>query len=242
VRSEILLSVIIPVYNEASTIGEVVDRVAALPLRKEIIVVDDGSTDESVNVLGTKSAQVRIVHQSRINLGKGTAIRIGLTYASGDAVIIQDADLELNPEEYSRLIEVFNSGADAVYGSRFRDGPNRTIPRRTVMANRLLTKLTNGLYHAQLTDMETSYKLVRTSVIKSLRIEAQRFDFEPELTAKLLLAGHQIQEVPISYSPRTKLEGKKVGWRDGVVAISTLLRCRWRYALHGDRWLKTQPA
>jgi glycosyltransferase involved in cell wall biosynthesis len=222
-----LLSVIIPVYNEEQTIGEVVDRVAAVPIPKEIIVVDDGSTDESLHVLASRGDRLRVVHESPVNQGKGTAIRIGLTYARGDAVVIQDADLELRPEEYARLLEPLRAGAEAVYGSRFLGGGNRNIPRRTVLANRFLTLLTNLLYGARLTDMETAYKMVRRSTLARLELRAQRFEFEPKLTAKLLRAGVRIVEVPITYNPRTSEEGKKIGWRDGLQAITWLVRLRF---------------
>jgi len=221
-----LLSVIIPIYNEESTVGEVVDRVAAVPVNKEIIVVDDGSTDRSVDVLSKRPGQLRVVHESRINLGKGTAIRIGLTYARGDAIIIQDADLELNPEEYERLLEALERGADVVYGSRFLGAGSQNIPSYTIVANRILTSLTNLLYGSRLTDMETSYKLVRGAVIRTLALKARRFEFEPELTAKLLLAGYRIVEVPVTYKPRTKDQGKKIGWRDGLTAVLVLFKCR----------------
>jgi glycosyltransferase involved in cell wall biosynthesis len=220
------LSVVIPVYNEESTIGEVIDRVSAVPIEKEIIVVDDGSTDRTAEVVQTRAAKVRQIHEGRANFGKGAAIRIGLTYVEGDIVVIQDADLELDPNEYRRLLEPITSGAsDVVYGSRFL-GRNPRVPLRTRLANRFLVMLTNVLYGARLTDMETAYKMFRTSVVRDLRLESHRFEIEPELTAKLLRTGHRIVEVPITYSPRTPLEGKKIGVRDGMLAIWTLLR--WR--------------
>jgi glycosyltransferase involved in cell wall biosynthesis len=222
------LSVIIPVYNEESTIGEVIDRVSEVPIEKEIIVVDDGSTDRTAEVVHTRAAKVRQIHEGRANFGKGAAIRIGLTYVEGDIVVIQDADLELDPNEYRLLLEPITSGAsDVVYGSRFL-GRNPRVPLRTRLANRFLVLLTNLLYGSKLTDMETAYKMFRASVVRELRLESHRFEIEPELTAKLLRMGHRIVEVPITYSPRTALEGKKIGFRDGVVAIWTLVR--WRIA------------
>jgi glycosyltransferase involved in cell wall biosynthesis len=222
------LSVVIPVYNEESTIGEVIDRVSEVPIEKEIIVVDDGSTDRTAEVVHTRAAKVRQIHEGRANFGKGAAIRIGLTYVEGDIVVIQDADLELDPNEYRQLLEPITSGvSDVVYGSRFL-GRNPRVPLRTRLANRFLVLLTNVLYGSKLTDMETAYKMFRTSVVRELRLESHRFEIEPELTAKLLRMGHRIVEVPITYSPRTALEGKTIGLRDGVLAIWTLLR--WRIA------------
>lgn len=222
------LSVIIPVYNEESTIGQVIDKVRLvdLPLEKEIIVVDDGSTDHTAEVLIRKQQDVTFVHFSRINFGKGAAIRVGLTYVTGQVVIIQDADLELDPNEYRLLLEPILAGrANVVYGSRFLKA-NPNIPRRTILANKFLTWVTNRLYGSRLTDMETAYKAFRAEVIKGLNLTCHRFEFEPEVTAKLLRNRCHITEVPISYNPRTQAEGKKIGWRDGLTAISTLLRHR----------------
>ncbi len=227
------LSVVIPVYNEQETIGEVIDRVRRVDLgliEKEIIVSDDGSTDGSSEILRayTRDQENLItVHTSPINLGKGAAVRLGMSYATGDIVIIQDADLELDPNEYAQIIEPIMAGrADVVYGSRFL-GRSSTIRLRTRLANRLLTTLTNLLFGAHLSDMETAYKAFRREVVDGLNLRCVRFDFEPEITAKLLLAGHTIHEVPISYTPRTEDEGKKISWVDGIEAIYTLLRCRF---------------
>lgn len=227
------LSVIIPVYNEQSTIGEVIDRVCQVDLgsiRKEIIVVDDGSTDRSAEIIEHRrrvNASMVKVHTCPVNLGKGAAIRFGLEYVTGDIVIIQDADLELDPREYQRLIEpILRGEAQIVYGSRFRSGATN-IPLKTRRANRVLTLLTNLLYGSQLTDMETAYKVFQREVIKGIKLRAVGFDFEPEVTAKLLLAGYHIHEVPISYNPRTEHEGKKIRWTDGIDAIYTLLKCRF---------------
>jgi glycosyltransferase involved in cell wall biosynthesis len=226
------LSVIIPVYNEETTIQAVVERVMAVDLPgidREIVIADDGSTDSSPLVISRVRAthrQLVRVHTSLINLGKGAAIRYGLEYATGDVAIIQDADLELNPEEYGRLLEPILEGrADAVYGSRFK-GRARGVPLRTRLGNRLLVLATNLLFGSRFTDMETAYKVFRVDVVRRLKLRCVSFDIEPELTARLLQVGQRITEVPISYRPRTADEGKKISWRDGLAALYTLLRCR----------------
>lgn len=227
------LSVIIAVYNEQDTITEVVERVCAVDLGnvlKEVIISDDGSTDgthAAVERLQMDHAEVLRVYTWPTNLGKGAAVRLGMSLATGDAIIIQDADLELDPAEYVRILEPLAANrADVVYGSRFLKPPVG-IPFRTRLANRLLTSLTNLLFGARLTDMETAYKAFRRSVVANLRLRCVRFDFEPEITAKLLSAGHRIVEVPITYNPRTPDEGKKISWIDGFEAMYTLLRCRF---------------
>jgi glycosyltransferase involved in cell wall biosynthesis len=224
----VVLSVIVPVYNEESTIGDVIERVsAALPgVSKEIIVVDDGSSDGTGLILESKRDIVRHLHYSRVNFGKGAAIRVGLTYASGTFVIIQDADLELDPDEYRWMFAPLLDGeCDVVYGSRFLE-KNPRIPRKTRIANYFLTTLTNVLFGSRLTDMETAYKAFRREVVISLPLRCNRFEFEPEVTAKLLKRGHRIREVPVSYNPRTVSEGKKIRWSDGIAAVLTLIRCR----------------
>jgi glycosyltransferase involved in cell wall biosynthesis len=227
------LSVVIPIYNEQETIGEVIDKVLSVdlgPIEKEIIVSDDGSTDDTAQILQEYARhlpQVITVHTSPINLGKGAAVRLGMSYATGDVVIIQDADLELNPNEYMRIVEPIVAGrANVVFGSRFL-GTSSNIRLRTRLANRFLTTLTNLLFGAHLSDMETAYKAFRREIVEGLRLRCVRFDFEPEITAKLLQAGYTIHEVPISYTPRTEEEGKKISWIDGFEAIYTLFRCRF---------------
>ena len=227
------LSVIIPVYNEEQTIDEVIVRVSGVELpgvEKEFVIANDGSTDGTRRIIDAHSwptgAAVHVYH-SPINLGKGAAVRIGLAFATGDVLLVQDADLELDPNEYGRLLEpLIQDRADVVYGSRFL-GENRRIPGRTRLANRFLTGLTNLLFGSRLTDMETAYKVMRREALAGVRLRAVGFDIEPELTAKLLLAGRRIVEVPITYKPRTTEEGKKMRWIDGVDAVYTLFKCRF---------------
>jgi len=226
------LSVIVPVYNEAQTIGEVIERVRAVDLpgiEKEIIVANDGSNDGTRLAIDSgawRSDPRLLVVENPINLGKGAAIRLGLKYATGDIVLIQDADLELDPGEYGKLLAPIMSGrVMAVYGSRFLE-PNPAISARTRFNNRMLTSLTNLLFLSRLTDMETGYKVFRREVLQKVRLRCVGFDFEPELTAKLLLAGYRIEEVPIAYAPRRVDEGKKIRWVDGLDAAYVLLKCR----------------
>jgi len=226
------LSVIIPVYNERVTIGEIIERVKNVDLgeiQKEIILSDDGSTDGSREFLEkiSKNDPLLHLHRSIINMGKGAAIRFGLKYATGDIIIIQDADLELDPNEYPLLLApILDGQADVVYGSRFKE-KKMGIPRRTLIANKFLVWMTNLLYGGNLTDMETAYKVFKSSVILNIKLSCVGFDFEPEITAKLLKAGYQIWEVPISYHPRSVDGGKKIGWKDGVNAVYTLLKYKF---------------
>ncbi|MDE3075697.1 MAG: glycosyltransferase family 2 protein [Chloroflexota bacterium] len=221
------LSVIIPAYNEQLTIIEVLQRVQEVELEKEIIVVNDGSTDGTGDLLNQRAAKnVHIVHLP-VNGGKGAAIREGLRHATGEVVVIQDADLEQDPQAYRAMLEFITSGkARVVYGSRFAK-PALNVRWANWFANRLLTWLTNLLYGSQLTDMETAYKMFRREVILDIPLNCQRFEFEPEVTAKLLKRGEPILELPIDYSPRTRDQGKKIGWRDGVEAIVTIIRYRF---------------
>jgi len=228
------LSIIVPIYNERSTIKEILGRLQAadldlegLPVEKELVLVEDCSTDGTRERLATIAPPgAKVVYHAR-NQGKGAAIRTGLAHATGDYVIIQDADLEYDPNEIRRLLDPVRSGrATTVYGSRFL-GKIRRMTFSQWVGNKLLTILTNALYGASLTDMETCYKLIPGPMAKSLRLRAQRFDFEPEVTAKLIRHGEQILEVPINYSARESSEGKKISWKDGFPALWALLRYRY---------------
>jgi len=230
------LSVVIPVYNEAQTIGAVVERVLAVDLgaiEKEIIISNDGSSDGTRSAIDESQwvADPRItVHHNQINLGKGAAVRLGLHVATGDLLLVQDADLELDPQEYGRLLAPILAGeTDVVYGSRFLN-PTHRISMKTRIANRALTSLTNVLFWSRLTDMETAYKVFRRELLATVRLRCVGFDFEPELTAQLLRAGHRIVEVPIGYNPRRVDEGKKIRWTDGIDAIYALLKVRFQGA------------
>lgn len=224
------LSIIIPVYNEEQTIGAVVERVDAVVLpgiEKEILVANDGSDDATQHVLDAlpdRDGRLRLF-QNPINLGKGAAIRLGLKYATGDVVLIQDADLELDPSEYGALLAPILAGAPVVYGSRFLK-KNASISLKTRLVNSFLTRLTNLLHRSHLSDMETGYKVFRRDVISTLRLRCVGFDFEPEVTSRLLMAGYEIVEVPIGYTPRRHDEGKKIKWVDGLDAVYMLVKCR----------------
>lgn len=227
------LSIIIPVYNEHEHINQLIERIQAVKignnLEREIIIVDDGSTDGTSGKLEFyKDDKTIIVHSSRINFGKGTAIRIGLTYANGDIILIQDGDLEYDPNDYNLLLEPLIKGqAKVVYGSRFTKGYVPGMRLANWLANRILRFAVLVLYGAKLTDEATAYKVFAREVLNGVEIKARRFEFCPEITAKVLKAGYKIFEVPISYNPRSIIEGKKITWRDGFSAIWTLLKYRF---------------
>lgn len=223
------LSIIIPVYNEVGNISEIIKRVQAQGLANEIIVVDDGSTDGTRDILkelnGREKLRV-ILHEC--NQGKGAAVVTGFNAAQGDILLIQDADLEYDPRDYPHLLQPLEEGlADVVYGSRFLGGPRRVAMFWHMIANKLLTYMTNILYDTILTDMETGYKVFRKEVIKNMKIRAKRFDFEPEFTAKILKRHYRIFEVPITFNPRDYSQGKKIKLQDAFMAVWTLLKYRF---------------
>jgi glycosyltransferase involved in cell wall biosynthesis len=225
-RHAVTLSVLVPVYNEEETISVILDQIHATAVRKEVICVNDCSTDASRQVLEAERQAGRIhtlVHHE-VNRGKGAAIRTALAQSTGDIVIVQDADLEYDPNDWPTLLEpIIDGRADACFGSRFLGGPHRVLYFWHSVGNRVLTTFSNMLTNLNLTDMETCYKAVRGDVARSLRLESNRFGFEPEITARLARARARIFEVPISYSGRTYEEGKKIGWKDGVAAIRHIL-------------------
>jgi glycosyltransferase involved in cell wall biosynthesis len=230
-----VLTVIMPVFNEEATVAVVVQRVLELDLGVEIdlIAVDDGSSDGSVAILDAIPDPRLRVALHGVNKGKGAAIRTGLSVAKGDIVVIQDADLEYDPTQWEQLLAPMLAGeADVVYGSRFLGDPGG-MRWQNRWANRGLTALTRVLFGTAITDMETCYKLIRLDLLDDFILEANRFDIEPEITARLLRRGHHILELPIAYEARSRDEGKKIGWRDGVAAITTLAkwRIRRRYAV-----------
>ena len=223
-----LLSVVMPVYNEKRTVEEIIRRVIAVPVRTELIVVDDGSNDGTREILTEleRELKFKLIFQPN-NAGKGAALRRGFQEVSGDLVVIQDADLEYSPEEFPELIELICQGrADVVYGSRFL-GRHRVFLFTHYAGNRLLTLMTNVLYNTMLSDMETCYKVMRTDVLRSMTLESDGFGIEPEMTAKIFKRHYRVYEVPITYDGRGYEEGKKITWRDGIVALWVLLKFRF---------------
>lgn len=223
------LSVVIPVYNEVNNVNEIIKRVQAQKLANEIVIVDDGSSDGTRDILkgldGKKKVRV-ILHER--NQGKGAAVVTGIKASKGDILLIQDADLEYDPRDYPQILRPLEEGiADVVYGSRFLGGAHRVTMFWHMVANRMLTMMTNILYDTILTDMETGYKAFRRSVIEGMTIHAKRFDFEPEFTAKVLKRHHRIFEVPITFNPRDYSQGKKIKLKDAFEAVWTLLKYRF---------------
>lgn len=223
------VSVIIPVFNESNTILEIVKRVLATGLVSGIVVVNDGSTDDTGEKLASlaKNGKIQVIAHPR-NLGKGAAVRTGIQNSDGDVLIIQDADLEYDPRDYPALLKPIEENvADVVYGSRFLGGPRRPLFYWNMVANKILTFLTNILYNNILSDMETGYKVFKRDLVKDIPLHSRRFDFEPEFTAKVLKRKFRIFEVPITFNPRQYSEGKKIRARDGFIAGWTLLKYRF---------------
>ncbi|HLA14608.1 MAG TPA: glycosyltransferase family 2 protein [Gemmatimonadaceae bacterium] len=226
-KTEMIVSVLVPVYNEEDTVAEIVERVRATPYKMEIICVNDCSTDGTRDVLDRLLAEgkvQRVIHQER-NRGKGAAIRAAIAASRGDIVIVQDADLEYNPSDWPALFAPLIEGrADAVFGSRFLGGTHRVLYYWHSVGNGLLTTLSNMFSNLNLTDMECCYKAVRGELARSLPLKSERFGFEPEITARLSKANARIFEVPVGYSGRTYQEGKKITWRDGAAALVHIMR------------------
>lgn len=224
------ISVIIPVYNEERTITEIVSRVQAFDLESEIIIVNDGSTDGTAAQLKTIEGtfdNVSVLYHDK-NCGKGAALRTGLAAATGEIIIIQDADLEYDPRDYGALlVPILDGRADVVYGSRFTGGPQRVLFFWHYIGNKLITLLCDAFSNLNLSDMETGYKVFKKEVLADITLKSNRFGFEPEFTMKIAKKGFRIYEVPISYSGRTYEEGKKIGWLDGLTAIFTILWFRF---------------
>ena len=218
------LTIIIPVFNEAKTILKVIERVKNVPIEKEIIVVDDASTDGTRDLLEKCEEGIKVLFHET-NQGKGAAIRTALPHVTGDLVIIQDADLEYDPMEYPQLMAPILEGkADVVYGSRFLGGPHRVLFFWHAVGNKIITTLSNMLTDLNLSDMETGYKVFRVEVLRKITIESNRFGFEPEITAKVAQMGCRIYEIPISYWGRDYSEGKKINWKDGVAALYWIIK------------------
>lgn len=224
------LSVVMPVFNEVRTIEEIIARVQSAPFEKEIVIIDDYSTDGTVDLLrkiANQSENIKVFYHDR-NRGKGAALRKGFAEAEGAIIIIQDADLEYDPREYPGILEpILDGRADVVYGSRFLGGPHRVLFFWHYVGNRFLTLLSNMMSNLNMTDMETCYKAFRKEVLKDLTLKSDRFGFEPEFTIKVAKRKFRIYEVPISYSGRTYEEGKKINWKDGIAAIISIIRFRF---------------
>ena len=224
------LSVVIPVYNEEVTIKEIVSRVQALEREKEIVIVDDGSTDGTAEILkeiDNQNEDITVLFHEK-NRGKGAVLQTGFATVSGDIIIIQDADLEYDPRDYEvLLVPILDGRADVVYGSRFLGGPHRVLYFWHYVGNRFLTLLSDAFSNLNLTDMETCYKVFKKEVINEITLRSNRFGFEPEFTMKIAKKGFRVYEVPISYSGRTYKEGKKIGWKDGFKAIITIIWFRF---------------
>lgn len=224
------LSVVIPVFNEKNTIENIIHRVQEVDvgMEKEIIVVDDGSDDGTALILDNLHSPELKIHYHNKNRGKGMALRTGFSKAEGDIIIIQDADLEYNPQEYPRLLEsILDGRADVVYGSRFLGGPHRVLFFWHYVGNKILTTLSNMLTNINLDDMETCYKVFKREILNRMEFKSKRFGFEPEFTAKVAKLKFKIYEVPISYSGRDYSEGKKIGWKDGLAALFHIIRFRF---------------
>ncbi len=224
------LSVVIPAFNEERTIAEIIARVKAVEvkLEKEIIVVDDGSTDRTRDILRQlEGGEVKVFFHEK-NAGKGAALQTGFSQATGDIILVQDADLEYDPREYPKLLEpILDGRADVVYGSRFLGGPHRVLLFWHYVGNKFLTTLCNLCANLNLTDMETCYKVFRRQVLEKIRLKSRRFGFEPEITVKVGKLRCRVYEVPISYSGRDYTEGKKITWKDGLAAVFHILRFRF---------------
>ncbi len=223
------LSIVMPVFNEVETVREIIGRVleVQVPLEKELVIVDDGSSDGTKEILAkVADARVRIFYHEK-NKGKGAALRTGFEQVNGDVVIIQDADLEYDPSDYGTLLApILDGKADVVYGSRFLSGPHRVLLFWHFLGNKLITLIGNILYNINLSDLETCYKAFRSEVVQQTKFRSDSFGFEVEFTAKMAKAKYRIYEVPIQYYGRTYDEGKKITWRDGFVALWFLIKCR----------------